>query len=228
MRNNTFKFNLQELGGALGDLGTLLPLLIALVLVNNVSSTSAFLVVGLAYIVTGLYFRIPMPVQPLKAVAAIAIAAGLSGSVIAASGLLMAGMLLFLAATGIISIVAKLFPKAVIRGIQLGVALLLIRAGFELANKTPVFIGGQATASSFVDVPIGWLLAIGSAIMMIVFLRNRRFPASLAVLTFSLSVGALIGPLEGLGQLNLGLAFPTIALPNLSDFGTAFLKRSQE
>ncbi len=41
---NSFRFNLQELGGALGDMGRLLLLLIALVLVNNVSSTSAFLV----------------------------------------------------------------------------------------------------------------------------------------------------------------------------------------
>lgn len=140
-----------------------------------------------------------MPVQPLKAVAAIAIATGLSASVIAASGLIMAGVLLFLAATGIISIVAKLFPKAVIRGIQLGIALLLIRAGFELANKPQVFIGGQATALNFVNVPVGWLLAIASGILLIVFLRNRWFPASLAVLTFSLGAGVFLGPLEGFG-----------------------------
>ncbi len=224
MQFKSFKFTLFELGGAFGDLGTLLPLLAALILVNNVSSTSAFLVVGLAYIFSGLYYRIPMSVQPLKAVSAIAIATGLSASVIAASGLLMAAVLLFLALTGIITAVAKLFPKAIIRGIQLGVALLLIKAGVALANKPQVFIGGQAaTLNSSVDVPIGWLLAIASSVLLIVFLRKKWLPASLVVLIFGLGAGAFLGPIEGLAQLRLGLAFPSLGLPSLSDFSTALL-----
>lgn len=224
MQFKSFKFTLFELGGAFGDLGTLLPLLAALILVNNVSSTSAFLVVGLAYIFSGLYYRIPMSVQPLKAVSAIAIATGLSASVIAASGLLMAVLLLFLAFTGIITAVAKLFPKAIIRGIQLAIALLLIRAGVALANKPQVFIGGQAAAlNSSVDVPVGWLLAIASGVLLIVFLRKRWLPASLVVLIFGLGASAFLGPIEGLAQLRLGLAFPSLGLPSLSDFSIALL-----
>lgn len=70
MRNNVFRFNLPELGGALGDLGTLLPLMVALILVNGLNATSVLVGVGVFYIVSGIYFRLPMPVQPLKAVAA--------------------------------------------------------------------------------------------------------------------------------------------------------------
>ena len=77
MRNNSFRFSLQELGGALGDLGTLVPLVVALVLVNGLNATSVLVGVGVFYIVSGIYFRLPMPVQPLKAVAAIAISLGL-------------------------------------------------------------------------------------------------------------------------------------------------------
>jgi SulP family sulfate permease len=94
MKTNPLRFNLQELGGALGDLGTLLPLMVALILINGLNATLVLVAVGLLYILSGLYFRIPMPVQPLKAVAAIAIALGLPASVIGAAGLIMGFILL--------------------------------------------------------------------------------------------------------------------------------------
>ena len=67
-----------------------------------------------------------MPVQPLKAVAAIAISLGLSASVIGAAGLLMGVILLLLSLTNLISVVVKLFPRPVVRGIQLSVGLILL------------------------------------------------------------------------------------------------------
>ena len=108
MKIHSFRFNLHELGGAVGDLGVLLPLTIALITLNHMNATSVFLVVGLAYIASGLFYRLPVPVQPLKAVAAIAIAGGLSASVISASGLLMAVFLLLMAGTGIQSTILLL------------------------------------------------------------------------------------------------------------------------
>ena len=218
-----FKFILWETGGAFGDLGTLVPLLVALILVNQVSSTGSFLVVGLAYILVGLYYRIPIPVQPLKAMAAIAIATGLSASIISASGLLMGGLLLLLAVTGAIGLIAKLFPMPIIRGIQLSVAVLLIKAGVTLASKPQVFIGQQGATHSFVGVPIGWLLAIGSGILLIIFRHNRRLPVALIVLAFGFLASILWGPIGRLAQLKLGLALPTPGLPALSDFGTALI-----
>ncbi len=142
VRVNSFRFNLQELGGALGDLGTLLPLMLALVLINGLNTTSVLVGVGLFYIGSGLYFRIPTPVQPLKAVSAIAISMGLASSVIGAAGLLMGVILLLLSLTNFIRIVVKLFPQAVVRGIQLSIGLILFKKGIELAfNKQP-FING--------------------------------------------------------------------------------------
>ena len=223
MSVRSFKFVLWETGGAFGDLGTLLPLLVALILVNQVSSTGSFLVVGLAYILAGLYYRIPIPVQPLKAMAAIAIATGLSASIISASGLLMAGLLLLLAVTGVIGLIAKLFPIPIIRGIQLSVAVLLIKAGVTLASKPQGFIGQQGAMHNFVGVPIGWLLAIGSGILLIIFRHNRRLPVALIVLAFGFLASILWGPIGRLAQLKLGLALPTPGLPALSDFGTALI-----
>lgn len=223
MRIGSFRFTLWELGGAFGDLGTLLPLLAALILVNGVSSTGAFFIVGLAYILAGLYYRVPIPVQPFKSVSAIAIVMGLSASVIAASGLVMAVLLLLLAATGLIGLVARLFPRAVIRGVQLSVALLLIKAGAGLAGKPQLFINGPAPAPHFVGLSVGWLLAIASGVLLIVFLRSRRLPASLAVLSFGLGAGVLFGPVESLTNLKLGLALPVLHVPALTDFSTAFI-----
>ena len=125
MRNNAFRFNLQELGGALGDLSTLLPLMVAMILINGLNATLVLVGVGMFYIVSGIYFRLPMPVQPLKAVAAIAISLGLSTNVIGAAGLLMGVILLLLSVTNLIAVVVKLFPHAVVRGIQLSIGLLL-------------------------------------------------------------------------------------------------------
>ncbi len=162
MRFQPFKFSMWELGGALGDLGTLLPLLAALVLINGVNPTSAFFVVGIAYVLSGLFYRIPMPIQPLKSVASIAIATGISASVISASGLLMAGILILLAVTGLISKVAKLFPKPIIRGIQLGVGFILLRAGIGFIRNETLFIDSNITAAPVLAIPLGWLSAAAS------------------------------------------------------------------
>ena len=58
-----------EISGGLADLGVLVPLEISLIALNGLNPTSTLLGVGIAYVLAGLYFRIPMPVQPLKAFA---------------------------------------------------------------------------------------------------------------------------------------------------------------
>ena len=70
-------FTRHELAGAFGDLGTDLPLLVGVVLATGMDATTAFVVFGVLQILSGLVYRLPMPVQPLKAMAAIAIAGAL-------------------------------------------------------------------------------------------------------------------------------------------------------
>jgi hypothetical protein len=55
-----------EVSGALGDLGTLLPLMIALALQGSINLSSTLVFSGLFNIVTGAVFGIPLPVQPMK------------------------------------------------------------------------------------------------------------------------------------------------------------------
>ncbi|HEX2129648.1 MAG TPA: putative sulfate/molybdate transporter, partial [Solirubrobacterales bacterium] len=93
----------QELAGGLGDAGRLIPLMVAMVALNGIGATAAFGLAGLAYVGTALAFRVPVPVQPLKAFAAAAVALGLGAEVIAAGALLMSAAMAVLAVTGLAS-----------------------------------------------------------------------------------------------------------------------------
>ena len=126
------KFIQKEFIGAFGDCGILIPIFISLVAINGLNPQIALLTVGLLYITCGFYYKIPIPVQPLKAVAAIAIAGGLPLSIISAGGILMGVILLFLAGSGWINQLVRIFNKPIVRGIQLGVGLLLIKAAIVL------------------------------------------------------------------------------------------------
>lgn len=106
-----FKFDRMELAGSLGDLGTLLPIVIAMVLFNGLSALGLFLSIGVFYIVSGMYFGITVPVQPMKVIGAYAIATAMSPSQILASSLLKGVFLLIVGLTGAIGVIRKFTPK---------------------------------------------------------------------------------------------------------------------
>ena len=222
---SSFKFNLQEFGGAFGDLGVLLPLTVALITLNHMNATSVFLMIGLAYIIAGVYYRLPVPVQPLKAVAAIAIAGGLSASVISASGLIMAAFLLLMTNSWAIKMVARLFSKPVIRGIQLGVGLILVKTGLLLISNKQVIIGGEdgLTTLTNLSIPTGLLIALALGVVFILFLRSKRLPATLVLLALGIPIGMFWGSFLGLPSLRLGLSLPAVAIPSLADLGAALV-----
>lgn len=222
-----FQFDWKELSGALGDLGVLLPVLVALITLNGLPTTGVFVGVGLAYILAGAYYHLPMPVQPLKAMAAVAITQGLSGDVIAAGGWWMAAILLLLAATGAIRWIGRLFTRPVVRGIQLGLGLLLIRSGVMLAGRPQSAPRGNEAVIHFAAYPIpsNWFLAGLTALLLVgTALRRRRWPAALLVLAFGAITALRVGTVSpGLGQVELGLSLPRLTLPSASAFLPALL-----
>jgi len=129
---DNFPRALLETTGAFGDLGTMLPLALGLVVICGFNPVALFLLVGLAYISTGLYFRVPVPVQPLKAMAAIAIVSGLAPSVVSAGALWISLILLVIYMTGLADKLNRIFTKPIVRGIQLGVGLMLVNSGLRL------------------------------------------------------------------------------------------------
>src|SRR3972149_9805149 len=121
-----FRFDISELYGSLGDLGVMLPLVVALISLNGVNATSAFFVIGLIYFLNAFTYRLPAPVQPRKALAVTALALNLSSPVITAAAWWGAGIFPVLSFTGAVRWLASLFPTAVVRGIQVGLGLLLL------------------------------------------------------------------------------------------------------
>ncbi|HEV2251394.1 MAG TPA: molybdate transporter family protein [Candidatus Limnocylindria bacterium] len=134
---------LGDLTGAFGDLGTLLPLAAGLVIVSGVDAGGFFITFGIATIVAGFAFRLPMPVQPQKAVAAAAIAEAWPATQIYGAALGMGVLWLVIAATPLLSWLRAVIPAFIARGIQLGLAFTLgAQAVLLLARSLPLAIVG--------------------------------------------------------------------------------------
>ncbi|MBU5613863.1 putative sulfate/molybdate transporter [Geomonas azotofigens] len=219
-----FHFTLQEFSGALADLGVMVPLVILLIVKNGMNPTAILVVAGLLYIVSGVVFRVPVPVQPLKAVSIIAIASGLAPSVIAAAGIIMGGILLLFSVTGVSAMLSRIFSRAIVRGIQLGVGVLLVANGVKMIVD-PKFLRGGETAVvrlAGLDVPMGVLFAIAGAAVVIIFSSSRRLPAALALMLFGIASGLYFGSYTALHKVVLAPTPITLAFPTAEDFTKAF------
>ncbi|KAJ5892175.1 uncharacterized protein N7473_008403 [Penicillium subrubescens] len=123
----TFKHNyVSEISGSLGDLGTFLPIAIALSANGTVSLASTLIFSGIFNILTGLFFGIPLPVQPMKAIAAVAISRSFPSGSIAAAGIFVGVCVLVFSVTGLLHWFANVIPIPVIKGIQVGAGLSLV------------------------------------------------------------------------------------------------------
>ena len=216
------RFDRVEFAGSLGDLGTLLPIVVAMILINKLSPSAVFLSFGLFYLITGYYYRLPVPVQPLKAVGAIAIAYPLliTESVIGASGILFGVILLLLSITGTVNALAKIFTQPVVRGIQLSLGLVFLRKGIELIVQKNLFLSG--VAGRFAEYNLNLILGVAVFLMILALLDNKKMPAAIAALAVGIIAGLAFGGFDSLkvsiGPTRIGLVSPT-----LHDFWIAFI-----
>ena len=222
-----FRFDRMELAGSLGDLGTLLPIAIAMVLFNGLEPMGLFLSIGIFYIAAGLYFGITVPVQPMKVIGAYAIATAMSAEQIAASTLLMGALLLLIGLTGTIEVIRKLTPKSVIRGVQLSTGALLIYSGIQFVIGTSQLQAMQHAVEPYLTiqaigpVPIGLVIGIIAAIVTLLLLENKKAPAGLVVILGGLLVGLLFGRPMETGSWDMGLHLPQVlpfGFPDSVDF----------
>ena len=143
------RFDRHELSGAFGDSGVLFPLAASLIAINGLNPTVVFAGAGLFYVAAALYFRLPMPVQPLKAFSAIAIAFALTPSVIAAGALILGAAFLVLGATGLIRVVGRVVPIGVVKGIQLALGIALLRSAWDLSQRSQGLAAVPAAVGAF-------------------------------------------------------------------------------
>ena len=227
-----YRFDRRELAGSLGDLGTLLPFAIGMVVINGLNPSALLLTMGLFYILAGLYFGVPTPVQPMKVIGAYAIATGVDALQITAAGFLMSAFLLVLGATGVITMIGRNLPKPVIRGIQLSTGALLMVEGGRLILGNSAFQQLHHIAEPHLviqglgPVPIGVLIGLLCTALTLALLDNERLPAGLVVVLTALAIGVGLGRHQGLASLRVGVSMPTLlpfGIPSGADFTAALL-----
>jgi len=185
-----FAFGRRELAGAVADVGVLVPIAVALIVSNGLSPTAVFLPAGVLYVWCAFRYRLPVPVQPLKAFGAIAIAAGLGSSEIAAGALLMGAIFIVLSWAGWLDRVAQIFPRSVIRGVQLAVGLLFLKVAWGLVTDPPEAFRD----SGFGDVDAGhWWLIVAAIAVAVLSWTLRRHAVALAFVTLGFTVMVIAG-----------------------------------
>jgi MFS superfamily sulfate permease-like transporter len=197
---------LGEISGALGDLGTLLPLMIAMAIHGSINLGSTLVFSGLANILTGICFGIPLPVQPMKAIAAVTIRQGLDQETTAAAGLIMGVAVFLLSATGALRLLHRIVPVSVVKGIQVGAGLsLVISAGSGLIQ------------------PLGWISPgydnrIWSIAAFLFLLLATRIPYALVVFIIGIIIAAVI---PGGGKSEAIFWNPSLIIPSAKSWRIA-------
>jgi sulfate permease, SulP family len=203
-------FGRRELSGAVADLGVLVPIAVALIVKNGLSPTAVLLPAALLYVTVAFVYRLPVPVQPLKALGAIAIAKGLGSDEIAAAALVLGAIFLVLGRIGALDLAARAFPRALIRGVQLTVGLLFLKIAWGLVSDPPKSFGHFGS-------PPAWAIPLAAA-GVVVALSLRRYPISLVLV----GTGAVVMLVRAGGDGALGpssLTFPSL---DAGTFWTAF------
>lgn len=197
------RFDRMEWAGAFGDMGTLVPFVVAYIAVLGVDPFGVLFAFGVAMVACGLYYKTPFPVQPMKAIGAVATtqaaqtATITAGAVYAAS--LVTGLIwLLLGLTGLTKRVTDLISRPVAIGIVLGLGI-----GFMIEGSK--FMAG------------GWVLSVALLLLTLLFLSNRIIPVMFLLLIGGAAVAMLRDPqlLTALSSVRLEARLPSFALSDL-------------
>ena len=198
------RFDLNELAGAFGDLGTLVPFVAAYISVLGMDPSGILLAFGSTLILAGLIYRTPFPVQPMKAIGAAAVTqsgqmAVLSSSTVLAAGLVTGVLWLLLGMTGLARRLARWVPRPTVRGVVMGLGFSFMLEGIRMMAQSP------------------W---IGAALLVItlVMLARSRIPAMVVLLAVGVAIALVEQPdlVERLAAIRLSPHLPSFAWPTLA------------
>ncbi|NLV27424.1 MAG: sulfate transporter [Methanomicrobiales archaeon] len=199
---------LSELAGCAGNFGTVLPLLFAVSVASGMHLSLMLFWAAAWYVITGLYYRIPIPVEPLKAVGAIAIAESVTPSLIAASGIIMGIICLCIGFFGWMDRIRQVIPEPVIRGVQLGLAFIFIKSAI------PGFI--------LPDISFA-LISVG---IVCVFILTRRFVKIPDLSALIIIVSGFFVAIISAGiptSISISIPIPGLQIPSPEDFFNAII-----
>ncbi|NIO27741.1 MAG: hypothetical protein GTO29_04205 [Candidatus Latescibacteria bacterium] len=192
MKIRSFEFNLRELAGSMGDFGTLVPLAIGYFMVCGMNPAGLLVMMGLANIATGLAYRLPMPIEPMKVLAVVAIAQHWSQTMVYAAAFAMGFIWLIFALTGVMVWVARLTPNSVVYGIQVSLGVMLAIKAFAMLSSW-------------------WILGVVSVLLVLLLRNNRYAPAAVVLMILGIAITIAKGGLHIISG-------PGITLPPLTRF----------
>lgn len=203
------RFDRHELAGAFGDMGTDLPLLVGMILAARMDSAGVLILFGAMQMLTGIVYRMPMPVQPLKAVAAIVITQQVPAEIVMGGGLAIGLAMLVLSITGLLDLLARIVPRVVVRGLQAGLGLQLSL----LALRDYIPAGG---------IP-GYALGAACLLLTFLLLGNRRLPPALLLVALGILLAMTFGASPRELAAHAGFALPQVRVPTIAEMTTGFL-----
>jgi MFS superfamily sulfate permease-like transporter len=194
-------YNKMEFAGAFGDLGTLIPFVVGYITLNKMDPLGILVAFGIFKIFVGLYFKTPVPIQPMKAIGGMAIAhpEAVTQGMIWGSGIFTGLFWLLMGFTGAITWIEKITTKPVVRGIMLGLGLSFVVEGLAMMKEGPV-------------------VAVGGVILTLLLLNSRRFPAMLCLLAYGVVIAFIQKPelLRELSNLSIRFRFPELTFGRMS------------
>ncbi len=210
------RFGLSEWSGSIGDLGTLLPLAFALVAYNGFSVSRLFLLFGVMYIISGIIYKVPVSVQPLKAMSVIAISLGLSVDLLAGTAFFYGLLLVVLSLTGAVKWLQKVFSPTLVKGIQLGVGLILTEKAIQLIIDKGLFLNSAPGDGLATNI----LLLIAMILVISFFQMKKKIPMTLILVFLSVVIFKIAGFAEYESTAGSLLEF---SLPSVSILADAFI-----
>jgi MFS superfamily sulfate permease-like transporter len=187
----------------MGDWGTLLPLVVGYIAVNKMDPAGLLVMMGLMNIALGLFYRLPMPLEPKKVIAAVAISQRWPASRIYASAIGLGLIWLFLIFTGLAERIFKITPKSVTRGIQLALGMKLGLTGLGMMRET-------------------WWLGLIAIVIILLLRESPKAPAALVLMALGLAIVAWQGKL--LPALSMSFRLPPFIIPSWGEIWPAMVQ----
>jgi hypothetical protein len=198
------RFGRMEWAGAFGDLGTLIPFVVAYIALLKMAPFGILFSFGAAMVICGLYYKTPFPVQPMKAIGAVAATQAAQTATITAGSIygadIATGVIwLVLGLTGAAKHISRLVARPVVIGIVLGLGVGFMLEGIRWMSG-------------------GWLIAGVGLFGTVLLLSNKAVPAMFLLLIFGAVCGAYRNPeiLKLLSAAKIGFHAPSFALASIT------------
>ena len=198
-----FEFSVREFAGSLGDFGTLLPFTVGYIVISGFNPTGLLFGIGITNVFLALIYKLPLPVQPQKAIGSIALAEKWTRNKVLGAGLSVGIVWVLLSLSKRLTNLLRKVPKGVTRGIQLALAVTLAIAGGEMMQP---------------DI----LIAIPLIVVGFLILKNKFLPAAIFFILFGFVYAVITGALS-LSEITLGFSLPELTLFSIDDMIYGFL-----